>query len=141
MGLGKTILSSTSYSLTRGNYGRDLLPPEGASCWARDSVSALAHRNKIARGAKRIDVSPFVQHLCQLWWCGTKSRWPCGRIRKFEPSGMERAPSSSTSSKCQRAPRPWSKRPGRPATGEAEKTGKHLKNKKQQKMQKQTGGA
>ena len=43
------------------------------------SVSTLADRIKIARGAKAVDINPSVQHMVELWWCGKSSRWLCGR--------------------------------------------------------------
>ena len=112
-------LSPTSYSPTRGNYGARLVATSRSQ--PAHSVFVSTQFGVRPHGAKRIDVSPFVQQLCQLWWGGTKSR--CGR---------ERAPSSSTSLKCQRAPRQQSKRL-------VEKTGKKYEKHNNNKTQKTDG--
>jgi len=39
------------------------LPQYCGSCWAHGSVSALADRVKIARGARGVDINPSVQHI------------------------------------------------------------------------------
>merc|ERR1719230_1311553 len=39
------------------------IPQYCGSCWAHGSVSALADRVKIARGAQGVDINPSVQHI------------------------------------------------------------------------------
>ena len=47
------------------------LPQYCGSCWAHGSVSALADRVKIARGAKGVDINPSVQHILNCNGGGT----------------------------------------------------------------------
>lgn len=47
------------------------LPQYCGSCWAHGSVSALADRVKIARGAIGVDINPSVQHILNCQGGGT----------------------------------------------------------------------
>jgi len=47
------------------------IPQYCGSCWAHGSVSALADRVKIARGAQGVDINPSVQHMLNCGGVGS----------------------------------------------------------------------
>lgn len=53
------------------------IPQYCGSCWAHGTMSALADRVKIARGAKGVDINPAIQHLLN---CGTAGSCNGGSI-------------------------------------------------------------
>lgn len=47
------------------------IPQYCGSCWAHGTLSALADRIKIARGAQGVDITPSIQHLLNCGGVGT----------------------------------------------------------------------